>query len=126
MCSSDLKATSLLRECEEDIQTKLKSSRTSHGSKSESNQLRHDFVDKWQAVQARQKFIRVLHLLLLYLWKRENLSDCPKLLSLCTESLAILQKTFKLGISRSMDETGKSSLCNIFLVCQLVSAFNVN
>lgn len=123
---SGQKTTSMLRECDEEIQKMINKSQKSQiqnnlqhqkseSSNNNSNSINqyhnhHQLIEQWVAVQARLKFIRVFHLFLSYIWKRENLGDCQKLVSLCFESLAVLQKTFELGISRSSDESGKSNV----------------
>jgi hypothetical protein len=105
--TTEAKATSLLRECEDEIQKRIKSLLGIQAkSQTETSNTSHE-VEKLTAVQARLKFVRFLYLLLLHLWKKDNLAECPKLMSLCSESLSVVQKSASLGIRRSDDETGK-------------------
>lgn len=95
-----------MRECEDEIQKRIKSILGAQGKSQEDISRTNEEVEKLTAVQARLKFVRFLYLLLLHLWKKDNLAECPRLISLCSESLSILQKSASFGISRSTDETG--------------------
>lgn len=100
----------MLRECEDELlksEKKLKSQKgQNNGEVPESTVNSTTEVEVLNAFLGRLKFMRNLHSLLLHVWKRDNLNECPKLITICQESLAVMQKTASLGIQRDLDDTG--------------------
>jgi len=94
----------MLRDCEDELQCRI-NKHLSQKKTSDESQLGQE-VEHLCAVQARLKFARFLHLLLIHLWKRDNLAECPKLLSLCSDSLTMSQKSASIGVKRSENENG--------------------
>lgn len=108
---SDSKASSMLRDCEEELQKtekKLKGQKvgTPNGDTGD-GALCPDDLEILNGLLSRLKFLRNFYSLLLHIWKRDNLNECPKLISICQESLAIMQKTSNLGVQRDTDDTCK-------------------
>lgn len=115
---ADTKALSMLRECEEDLQKtekKLRSQKVSSqngessggASSSSSSPSCSDDVEVLSGLLARFKFLRNFYSLLLHIWKRDNLNECPKLISICQESLQVMEKTASLGVQRDTEDTCK-------------------
>lgn len=117
---SDSKASSMLRECEDELQKsekKLKNQRQQcqgqmNGETKESEGSGKE-LELINAVIVRLRFLRNFHTLLLHIWKRDNLNECSKLISICQESLVTMQKTSILGVQRNVEDAGISPILNI-------------
>lgn len=95
---SDSKTNSMLRECEDELNKKIK-------------QLTKNDLDVTSitAMLARIKFMRVFYSLLCHIWKRENnLQETSRLVQSSLDCLVTMETTHQLGIKRSTDEKGKS------------------
>jgi len=110
---SDSKAASMLRDCEDDLQKKCKLLK--------SDESKNEEMEKAYALLCRLRFTRVFHILLLHIWKRDDLDACQKLISTCLECLMVVQKTGHLGVQRCDDEHGNpigSLLYFCFFICK--------
>lgn len=106
---SDSKALSMLRECEDDLQKsekKLKSQKTSQNGEVAGAASSHDELEILNGLLARFKFLKGFYTLLLHIWKRDNLNECSKLISICQEALAVMQRTASVGIQRNTEDPG--------------------
>lgn len=122
---TDSKTSSMLRECEDDLQKKSRLLSKAHQQKpttntnttaqievdataapSESEESHHD-LERIDALLGRLKFLRLFHSLILHIWKRDDTTECPGLIAGCQEALTLLQKTAPLGTQRNTNESGK-------------------
>jgi len=107
---TDSKTISMLRECEDEMQKKIKQLVKGQSKADNSSKINYmdgvSELDKMNAWLSRLRFMRVFHTLMLHLWKRDNLSECPKLVSLSQSYLQEMQKSENLGVQRRTDDTG--------------------
>jgi hypothetical protein len=121
---TDSKASSMLRECEDDFQKKAKLISKAQQNKTQSSVTTSDTVvnksldiseesnqhqnelERIDALLGRLKFLRLFHSLILHIWKRDDITECPILIVSCQEALSLLQKTAHLGTQRKCNESG--------------------
>jgi hypothetical protein len=111
---TDAKTLSMLRECEDEMQKKIKQhvkglSKSETKENDDSGNNSEDSVKELEVMNAwlsRLRFLRVFQSLMLHFWKRDNLSECLKLIATSQTYLQEMQKSVYLGVQRRTDETG--------------------
>ena len=109
---TDSKASSMLRECEDDFQKRAKliiKNNNQKSSESKQDKNSEEDLERIEAILGRFRFLRQFHSLVLHIWKRDDLSECSALINGCHETLTLMQKTASLGVQRNNNELGEHS-----------------
>lgn len=107
---TDVRAAGMMREVEEELQRKVKTTRSKPGEEQDLNmQLMHEST---VAVYSRIKFCRLLYqaFLLLSKKKRSGIQEAETHLRHCLELIPIIQRTIELGVqpNNSMETTNRA------------------